>query len=419
MADRPRRSRVELADAPASEPGQALGGTRPQVGCRPGALRRARADVGRGDRGHAAGFLEKIGFGFDRLRSCSPRIVVCSISGYGATGPYRDLPSHGVAYDAWSGVVHPSPTTTGSARIPPQANVGITAGPAFAAMAILAALVRARTTGEPASMEIAQSDAAAYFDWYRIETEQAYRRPDDEVTGNASDGGERRPAGLSGMWEGVRYQFYASADGYVLFMASEQVFWKRFCEGVGRARPVRAVARLAVRRPRPRQHRPPGRAARHLPRAHDRATGSRFASEHDTTIAPANTRLDDRPTTPSSRTGSRGSAPISSAASSCCSRSGSTVRSRPSQGARPTSASTPTRCWPSSGCKHQGVRRQPQRSALSGSTPRQSLPMSSWASSVLPGWKRPMRMSRNSCSSRLRLNAAAPPVRSSARSTIW
>jgi crotonobetainyl-CoA:carnitine CoA-transferase CaiB-like acyl-CoA transferase len=36
------------------------------------------------------------------------------------------------------------------------------------------------------------------------------------------------------MAEGVRYQFYASADGHVLFMASEQVFWERFCAGVGR-----------------------------------------------------------------------------------------------------------------------------------------------------------------------------------------
>jgi crotonobetainyl-CoA:carnitine CoA-transferase CaiB-like acyl-CoA transferase len=33
---------------------------------------------------------------------------------------------------------------------------------------------------------------------------------------------------------GVRYQFYESADGHVLFMASEQAFWRNFCEGVGR-----------------------------------------------------------------------------------------------------------------------------------------------------------------------------------------
>ncbi|HET9728812.1 MAG TPA: CoA transferase, partial [Acidimicrobiia bacterium] len=36
------------------------------------------------------------------------------------------------------------------------------------------------------------------------------------------------------MEEGVRYQYYASRDGFVLFMASEREFWRNFCEGVGR-----------------------------------------------------------------------------------------------------------------------------------------------------------------------------------------
>ncbi|MBT5852088.1 MAG: CoA transferase, partial [Acidimicrobiaceae bacterium] len=100
--------------------------------------------------GMRPGFLDKIGFGPARLKELKPDIVVCSLSGYGATGPYRNLPSHGVAYDAWSGVVQPVVDDDGFCRIPPQANVGITAGPAFAAMAILAALIRARSTGEPA-----------------------------------------------------------------------------------------------------------------------------------------------------------------------------------------------------------------------------------------------------------------------------
>ncbi|MBM4077840.1 MAG: CoA transferase, partial [Planctomycetes bacterium] len=180
------------------------------------------------------GFLNKIGFGFEKLKELNSRIVFCSISGYGATGPYRNLPSHGIAYDTWSGVLAPVTDELGFERIPNQANVGIVAGPAFGAMAILAALVRARTTGEAAAMEIAQSDAAAYFDWYRIETYMAYERPQSEVTGNPSDNFERREPGLAGMWPGVRYQFYKSKNGHVLFMASEQAFWKNFCNGIGR-----------------------------------------------------------------------------------------------------------------------------------------------------------------------------------------
>ena len=180
------------------------------------------------------GFLDKRGFTPERLREINPAIVFCSISGYGATGPYRDLPAHGVAFDSWAGQVNPVVDADGFCRTPDQTNIGITAGPAFGAMAVLAALVRARTTGEGAYMEIAQSDAAAYFDWYRIESWKAYEQPADVVTGNSSDNFERRKPGLGGMWEGVRYQFYASADGHVLFMASEQSFWKNFCVGLGR-----------------------------------------------------------------------------------------------------------------------------------------------------------------------------------------
>ena len=79
-----------------------------------------------------------------------------------------------------------------------------------------------------------QSDAAAAFDWYRSESFKAYERPQSEVTGNKSDDYVRRAPGTAGMKDGVRYQLYESADGHVLFMASEREFWKNFCEGVGR-----------------------------------------------------------------------------------------------------------------------------------------------------------------------------------------
>jgi crotonobetainyl-CoA:carnitine CoA-transferase CaiB-like acyl-CoA transferase len=112
--------------------------------------------------------------------------------------------------------------------------MGIHAGPLLGALALLAGVTRARATGEGSAMELAQSDAAAYMDWYRIETWRAYERPQSEVTGNASDNYERRAPGTAGMREGVRYQMYESADGHVLFMASERAFWKNFCEGVNR-----------------------------------------------------------------------------------------------------------------------------------------------------------------------------------------
>ena len=181
------------------------------------------------------GALANFGLGYDVLKERNPRLVFATLSGYGATGPYRDMPSHGIAYDTWAGIVQPVVDDDGFTRIPPtMPNVGINVGPMVAAMGILAGIIKARETGVGCEMEFAQSDAAAYMDWYRIETERAYLRPEDEVTGNPADGYERRPAGLAGMWEGVRYQMYEASDGHVLFMASEQAFWRNFCEGVER-----------------------------------------------------------------------------------------------------------------------------------------------------------------------------------------
>jgi crotonobetainyl-CoA:carnitine CoA-transferase CaiB-like acyl-CoA transferase len=181
------------------------------------------------------GGLERRGVGYEACNAVNPRIVFCTISGYGMTGPYRDLPSHGIAYDAWAGLIPVETTDDGFCEMPAHPNVGINVGPLYGALGILAGIVRARETGEGCSLEVAQSDAAAVMDWLAPETYKAYERPESEVTGNKADGYERREPGTAGMRGGVRYQFYESADGHVLFMASEQAFWKNFCDGVGRA----------------------------------------------------------------------------------------------------------------------------------------------------------------------------------------
>ena len=180
------------------------------------------------------GALERRGLGYEQLKEVNPKIVFATISGYGMTGPYKDMPSHGIAYDTWAGLIPPAYDDEGFCRIPEMPNIGINVAPLIGAFALLAGIIRARETGEGCRLELAQSDAAAYMDWYRIETWKAYERPEDEVTGNPSDDYERRAPGLAGMWEGVRYQMYESSDGHVLFMASEQAFWRNFCEALNR-----------------------------------------------------------------------------------------------------------------------------------------------------------------------------------------
>jgi crotonobetainyl-CoA:carnitine CoA-transferase CaiB-like acyl-CoA transferase len=105
------------------------------------------------------GGLAKRGLGFDRLCEVNPRIVFCTISGYGMTGPYKDMPSHGVAYDVWAGLVKPEVDDDGFTYLPEHPSTGIHAGPLFGALGVLAAVIRARATGEPARLDIAQSDA--------------------------------------------------------------------------------------------------------------------------------------------------------------------------------------------------------------------------------------------------------------------
>jgi crotonobetainyl-CoA:carnitine CoA-transferase CaiB-like acyl-CoA transferase len=181
------------------------------------------------------GGLAKRGLGYEDLRAINPKIVFCSISGYGMTGPYKDMPSHGIAYDVWAGLVNVATDEEGFTYLPEHPSTGIHAGPLFGALGILAGIIRARATGEGSFLEIAQSDASAAMDWLRSETWKAYERPEDEVTGNKSDNYERRAPGTAGMKEGVRYQVYETADDrHVLFMASEQAFWKNFCVGLGR-----------------------------------------------------------------------------------------------------------------------------------------------------------------------------------------
>ncbi|MBW2288311.1 MAG: CoA transferase [Deltaproteobacteria bacterium] len=180
------------------------------------------------------GSLERLGLGYEDLKTLNQRIVFCNISGYGMTGPYKNLPAHGIAFDTWAGLVKPAYDEDGFCYIPEHPSMGMHAGPLFGALGVLAAVIRARATGEGSMLEIGQSDAAAYMDWYRSESWMAYERPEDEVTGNKADDYVRRAPGTAGMKEGVRYQIYESSDGHVIFMSSEQAFWRNFCECVGR-----------------------------------------------------------------------------------------------------------------------------------------------------------------------------------------
>ena len=168
--------------------------------------------------GLRAGAAERCGAGSEELLALNPGLVYCSLSGAGRSGPYTRLATHGVAYDAFAGLAPPVEEGDGGPRIPKHTQVGMYAAPLYAAMAVCAALVRARTTGVGCVLDIAELDAAVAW--------QA------EKLGGAQ--GEA-PPGPSDLKRSVRYQYYRTSDDrVVLFQASERKFWRGFCEGVGR-----------------------------------------------------------------------------------------------------------------------------------------------------------------------------------------
>ncbi|RNL63312.1 CoA transferase [Nocardioides marmoriginsengisoli] len=181
------------------------------------------------------GALDRRGITREVLFERNPSLVICRVSGWGASGPNRDLPAHGIGFDAWAGLAPPQTGADGFVRIPEHTTVGIRVTPVWGAFAVSAALQRAARTGQGAELDLAQGDVAAATNWYAVEGMRAYLRPESEVTGNPADGGERRAPGTAGMSESVRYQYYRSSDGHVLLMASEQEFWRNFCVAVDRA----------------------------------------------------------------------------------------------------------------------------------------------------------------------------------------
>ena len=100
------------------------------------------------------GQLDKLGVGYEVLKEINPKIVFITISGYGMTGPYKNLPSHGIAYDTWAGVVPPAYDEEGFAYLPEHVSIGINAAPLYGGLGILAGIIQARATGEDAEAAV-------------------------------------------------------------------------------------------------------------------------------------------------------------------------------------------------------------------------------------------------------------------------
>ena len=194
--------------------------------------------------GMRAGALARRGVGYDALLTVNPRLVFASVSGWGTDGPYENLGSHGLAFDAFAGLAPPRQVDGRPARPVGHVWTGLEAGPLYAALAIVSGVLRARLTGAPSSIEVSEADAAAIWNGWRIAYDAAVARygddPDDadqrelvEALSVAAEGAGRLDDHDLTATD-VRYQYYAASDGHVLFMATEQKFWRNFCRAIDR-----------------------------------------------------------------------------------------------------------------------------------------------------------------------------------------
>jgi crotonobetainyl-CoA:carnitine CoA-transferase CaiB-like acyl-CoA transferase len=177
--------------------------------------------------GLRAGALSALGLGYDVLRQTNPTIVFCSLSGMGSEGPYKELPTHGFLFDAFTGLAPPEYTEDPDQPRAPATEGGFieyNAGGLFGAVAVLSGVIRALQTGEGCSIDIAQIDAIAYMEGEQLEKalngEKIYRRS------NYGDG--------QGIQNSVRSNYYKTSDQrVVLFQALERKFWENFCDAIG------------------------------------------------------------------------------------------------------------------------------------------------------------------------------------------
>ena len=178
--------------------------------------------------GMRAGVLDRLGLGFEALSRDNRGLVFCSVSGLGRTGPYAEMGSHGPSFDAFGALsgINPYAMTKEERAESLAVPVGMHAMGLYAAVGALAALHRARTTGEGALIEVAAADCAAHWLPDAVDAElnpdKCFDRP-----------GFLGRKGKQAKWP--RLNRYMCKDGRgIFFQAYGDKFWARFCKAVGR-----------------------------------------------------------------------------------------------------------------------------------------------------------------------------------------
>jgi crotonobetainyl-CoA:carnitine CoA-transferase CaiB-like acyl-CoA transferase len=187
------------------------------------------------------GVMERLGLGPAALAAVNPRLIYCSITGYGQRGPKAQVAAHDLNYLAETGLLHLAAGAAGAPVIPP-ALIGDIAGGSYPAVLNILFALRARdASGRGCHLDIAMTDHLFPLMWWALG--QGF-----------ATGRWPRPAGELLTGGSPRFQIYPSADARFLAAAPlEQRFWERFAEVIGlepayrddRRDPAATTARVA------------------------------------------------------------------------------------------------------------------------------------------------------------------------------
>ena len=176
---------------------------------------------------------KRLGLAYVQLKQIKPDIVYCQNTGFGATGPYASIPTHGQMMDCLAGAMPVEMGADGltqpreglSVRTGSLASAGegTAAGAIYAAFHIASALAHRERTGEGAYIDVSSAEAVICSAWI-AGTLQA-NRPDRTDWWQNKD--NTKPV--------ARYQSYQTRDGkFILFCPEEKKFWHAFCDLIER-----------------------------------------------------------------------------------------------------------------------------------------------------------------------------------------
>ena len=167
---------------------------------------------------YATGVAERLGIGADRMRALNPRLIYCSISGFGRTGPLKDGLGYDVILQAFSGIMAMTGERDGGPARSPFSPIDQSTG-MNAFSGILAALLERHRTGQGCRLEVSLFETAAALLGYNF-----------QIFWEKGSLPEKCGSGHELL---CPYQAFDASDRPVLIGIANDNLWRRFTAGIG------------------------------------------------------------------------------------------------------------------------------------------------------------------------------------------